>query len=385
MGHRRRWLAVSGGGIKNLVAPAITATAIIGTEITGDDGAWSKTPASYTYQWQRYTGGAWADIALATNKDYTPVDADFGLALRLNVTAGGVTANSNSTDLTIEAPAQSLGAELLNNGTFAVWTGDNPDGWLLAGESGSDPMVTQVAADGSAGTGAARLYKSSSDSLPYIRQVVQTVGAFYEYRVVISAYTSGAVNVTDFNAITSAYNAAGTYSSIFRAAGTSLGIVAAGLAGDFVVDSASDKLITLNTQLTAPSAGMRLDWLYTLPVAPLVGSAIWLCPRISDFTAGNYWAVKLVYTGTQWNINLYSVATHTATSRIAATNIGATDGIRINMNGDSISLYTTADGGTNWTQRGSTISNSTYNTATGVNALWTSDVTPGNLVYAAAS
>jgi hypothetical protein len=49
----------------------------------------------------------------------------------------------------------------------------------------------------------------------------------------------------------------------------------------------------------------------------------------------------------------------------------------------SISLYTSADGET-FTQRGSTINNSTYQTATGVNVLATSDVTLGNLEYAPA-
>jgi hypothetical protein len=153
---------------------------------------------------------------------------------------------------------------------------------------------------------------------------------------------------------------------------------------DGAVDNIVEKEVTLNVQLTAPTANMKLDLLYTLPGTPLAGSQVWVCPRISDWVTGNYWAAKLVYDGAAWNINLYSVATHTPTSRIAATNIGASNGIRVNMNGDSISLWTTADGGANWSQRGSTISNSTYNTATGVNALWTSDFTPGTLAYAAA-
>jgi len=73
---------------------------IIGTETAGDDGTWLPAPDSFTYQWQRYTSGAWADIGGATNQDYTPVDADFGLALRLEVTPvpNGSVANSNSTN-----------------------------------------------------------------------------------------------------------------------------------------------------------------------------------------------------------------------------------------------------------------------------------------------
>ena len=48
------------------------------------------------------------------------------------------------------------GPELLTNGDFAAWTGDDPDGWTIGGEVGSDPMVTQVDPGGGAGTGAAK-------------------------------------------------------------------------------------------------------------------------------------------------------------------------------------------------------------------------------------
>ena len=42
-----------GGGPTNTVAPAINAAAVIGTQITGDDGTWTGTPTSYAYQWKR--------------------------------------------------------------------------------------------------------------------------------------------------------------------------------------------------------------------------------------------------------------------------------------------------------------------------------------------
>jgi hypothetical protein len=67
---------------------------------------------------------------------------------------------------------------------------------------------------------------------------------------------------------------------------------------------------------------------------------------------------------------------------ITANNIGATNGIAVTLDGDDIALESTANGGDNWTARGNA-TNSTYNTATGVNALWRSTITPGRLVFEA--
>lgn len=159
----------------------------------------------------------------------------------------------------------------------------------------------------------------------------------------------------------------------------------AAAAGTYVeADNLEYRLITLNTQLTAPSANMQITQHYTLPASPRAADTVWLMPRISDFTAGNYWLAWLRYTGSQWDINLYSVATHTRTSRIAATNIGSTNGIRVNVLGDNWALQTTTDGGETWTTRG-THTNSLYNTATGYNSIWSSGFTIGNLVYKAAT
>lgn len=373
---------VGGGGVPaNTVAPAIEAAAVIGTEITGDDGTWTGSP-TLTYQWQRYTSGAWADIALATNKNYTPVDADFGLALRLVVTAdGSVTANSNSTNLTMEAPAQSLGAELLTDGDMeAVDT--------TAWGTYQSATLSKQTTDPHGGTRLLRIARNGFNNPAAVQQPF----------VVGTWYMIGGAGRSDGNATPRVSSSGGvdTWSGsvstawqefwllTFRHTNTAVFFFAITSTGTEYTefDDTTVKKLTRNAQLTAPSANMRLDVFYTLPVSPRIGTQVWLMPRISDFAAGNYWLAMLEYTGSQWTITLYSVAAHTRTSRITAANVGATNGIRVNMNADSISLYTTANGGTDWTQRGSTISNATYQTATGVNALWTPDVTPGQIVYA---
>lgn len=383
-------LAVTMSAPINTLAPAIAATATIGTTITPTPGTWTPGSPTLTYQWQQYTGGAWADIVGATTANRAPVDANFGLSLRLAETAtngaGSTTAYSNATDLTAEAPAETVGpAELLINGTFAAaaWTGDNPNNWTVTGESGSDPMVTQVAPDGSAGTGAAKFYSSATNLQPRLSQTALSIGTYYQLGFDITAFTAGGISIDDGGAGFASKTGVGSKLHLMRAASTSCLLRASTNAPiNVVVDNATAKALTINTQLTAPSANMRLNQFYTLPGTPLPGTQVWGYARISNFSLGNFWKWVLIYTGSQWNITLYRVATFTATSVASALNVGVTNGVGLTLSGDQISLYTTANGGALWTQRDTTKTDNTYQTATGVNVIWTNDVTIGSLVYA---
>ena len=354
---------LASGGVSapaNTLAPAIGTTSTIGTQINGDDGTWTN-PQSYTYQWQRNTG-SWGDIGGATSKNYTPVDADFGYALRLVVTTGGVSANSNATNLTQEAPAITFTQKLANNGMSADTDWAKGVGWTIA-------------AGVAAHTGAGNSVLSQA-------QATEGAGEYYSTLHDITARTSGEgrprVGVTSG----AGFSAVGTYRSIIRKTTTDTTL---GVFGTSTFEGSVDNIfgyhMALNTQLVAPSAQMRIDQFYTLPVTPVAGTQVWVMPRISDFANGNYWVALLSYTGSQWDITLYSVAAFSLTSVASATNISTTNGIRIDMNGNSIKLFTTANGGTNWTQRDTTKTNSTYNAATGVNTMWTPDVTMGLLVF----
>lgn len=369
----------------NTVAPSISATSTIGTQINGNDGTWTGSP-TFTYQWQRNTG-SFVNIGGATSKNYTPVDADFGYALRLVVTpSSGSAANSNNTNLTLELPAQSLGSELVANGNFSAWTADNPSSWSVIGEAGTS-AIHQVGTGEDhtgVGTGMCNIYKSDAN-FPQIRQTILTVGSYYEMSVLIDKATSGTMALKDTSSGAGGMNlvltAAGQKRTNGYAGATSIALSVSTNPGDFTMDNASVKLMTLNTQLVAPSANMRISQFYTLPASPVQGDSIWLMPRISDFAAGNFWLVLLEYTGAQWNITLYSAASHVLTSRTSAANIGATNGMRINMNGDLLDLQTTADSGGVWTTRGTQVNNALYNTATGVNVLASSSFTLANTQY----
>lgn len=373
----------------NTVAPAISATSVIGTQITGDDGTWLGAP-TFTYQWQRNTG-SFVDIGGATSKNYTPVDADFGYALRLVVTPNfGTAVNSNSTNLTQEAPVQTLGAELLTDGAMEVWDSatvqHTPWTKSIAGTSSLDKESVIV----HGGSFAARLTIDAINSLALIAQPLSIAAGDYVEATVWSraaAGTPGARMDLGSTGITLALSATyKRYRALTRSPSLNAGQNFFRVSANTILyfDDASDKKNTLNTQLVAPSANMRLTQLFTLPT-PDPGTQVWVMPRISDFASGNYWLVHLLFTTTlQWDITLYSVAAHTRTSRTSASNIGVVNGIRINCNGDLLDLQTTVDSGANWVTRGSQVNNALYNTATGANVQSTSDVSLGTLTYEAA-
>jgi hypothetical protein len=88
----------------NTTAPAVTGTAKVGSTLTVSNGAWSNSPTSYTYQWQRCTSTtSCTDIVGETGHTYTVRPIDGGKRLRAVVTAsnadGSSTANSNMTDV----------------------------------------------------------------------------------------------------------------------------------------------------------------------------------------------------------------------------------------------------------------------------------------------
>lgn len=86
------------------------------------------------------------------------------------------------------------GPELLTNGDFSAWTGDNPNGWTVAGEVGADPEVTQRAsgethASPPGGLESANLYNSATAGAPIISQNVLIQHSFHRIEAIISAVT----------------------------------------------------------------------------------------------------------------------------------------------------------------------------------------------------
>jgi hypothetical protein len=88
----------------NTSPPTITGNAKAGSTLTANDGTWTNSPTSFTYQWQRCAsdGRECGDITSGTAKTYTPSTGDVGHALRVVVTGvnadGRTAATSAATD-----------------------------------------------------------------------------------------------------------------------------------------------------------------------------------------------------------------------------------------------------------------------------------------------
>jgi hypothetical protein len=193
--------------------------------------------------------------------DETPTSN--GLVAPVDVAGAGANVpwrQSPGTDSNKAYPVIVPGAELLTNGDFANWTGDDPDDWTVQGESGADPEVSEVGtgqAHGGAGTGACNFYSSATNSLPRILQTVLTVGEWYTIEAVVSNATAGSLVIsTPSGAMQFTASTVATHTHTRRADNTTLRIAGANTAPtDMTLDSASAKQLTLSELLYLAEPG----------------------------------------------------------------------------------------------------------------------------------
>lgn len=314
--------------------------------------------------------------------DATPdiLTATAAPATAAQIPGGGVSLTSSN---------QSLGAELLTNGDLSAWTSDNPDGWVVVGESGSDPEVTernpaQTHGDTVTTGGAANMYSSGTNFQPRLVQSAFTNGSWYQVLGSLTGHSSGELKfqstntnplfatlsaVNNFSGLRQINDSSGGSKSLFLLPGTS--------PNDFTSDDLSVKQITLNTQQTGYTNG---DGSYvvrfTLPGSPKVGQRMYLLYRIVD--SDNRWQAYLEYDGSQWNAYLDSVSSLTETNRISVLGVGTPTMLGVYINGNDHKLYTGTGASVDaaiWTQRGGTVTNATHNTADGYNMVYNSDFT----------
>lgn len=144
---------------------------------------------------------------------------------------------------------ETLGHELLANGDFSAWTADNPDGWAVSGESGTDPQVSQVSNDGvhgGSGTGAANLY-STSAVLTLSQNGILSAGETYALTFTITSLTDSVGGIAFYNGstqVTPLYHNLGTYTVVFNATSDQFNVQTYG-ACDVTLDNISVKQTAL--------------------------------------------------------------------------------------------------------------------------------------------
>lgn len=143
---------------------------------------------------------------------------------------------------------ENTGAERVTNGSFASWSGDNPVGWTVTGESGTDPYVNEVGGgqgQGGAGTGMANLYTTSAALS--IAQTILTPGERYLCELdVDGVYGVGGIVVkSGTTAVSPVYHLGGHKKFYFYADSTSFVIAADNGNGtvDVTIDNVSVKQV----------------------------------------------------------------------------------------------------------------------------------------------
>lgn len=159
-------VAAGGGSARTQAAPTnsgeptISGSAVVGQTLTADNGVWSGTGITFTYQWLRCdsAGGACQNVAGATAKTYDVQAADVGFRLRVRVTAtnadGANSAAANATPVVtvsqtgvptnVQPPAISGTAATGQTLTAAtgLWSGQQPISfafqWLRCDASGNN-------------------------------------------------------------------------------------------------------------------------------------------------------------------------------------------------------------------------------------------------------
>jgi hypothetical protein len=119
--------------------PTITGTPTVGQTLTAQNGTWTNSPTSYTYQWMRCNGGGnkCANIANATQKTYTLVAADAGQTLKVQVTATNASGSASATSAPTAAVATGTSSAAPKNTSPPTIAGTAKVGQTLTASPGS--------------------------------------------------------------------------------------------------------------------------------------------------------------------------------------------------------------------------------------------------------
>lgn len=129
---------VLSGAPADSVLPAVSGSLSVGQSLTSTTGTWNPAGTSWSYQWQRLAGGAWANILGATGSVYKTTAADASTYLRMKVTEtnawGSTTAYSGQvgpiSGVPVDASAPSVVGTPVRGTTLTVnlgsWYGAPP-------------------------------------------------------------------------------------------------------------------------------------------------------------------------------------------------------------------------------------------------------------------
>ena len=244
-----------------------------------------------------------------------------------------------------------LGSELVTNGNFSSWTGDNPNSWDVT-ENGTTAFVTERAANqgnSGSGTGAANFYRNAGDTNPSIEQTILTIGKWYT--VTLDRFsTSGYVSIADSSFGFGSPHTVGKNKTL-RATATRLQIFSQGNPADNTIDNVSCKEIALSgllslhtlstadvfsgidlTVTTGTQAGVALNWDSSgSPANGVIAYHDGINAKLEKCVAGT------------WTSVISAAATYSANARLIVSKIGTA--YRLYYNNALVGSGTIADAG----------------------------------------
>ncbi len=114
--------AVQGAPPVNTAVPSVAGTTRVGATLSAANGSWSPAASSFSYVWQRGSGGGgYQPIAGATSATYVLQQADLGETVRVVVTGTNVDGSASATSAataTVMAPPQNTVAPAAPTGTL---------------------------------------------------------------------------------------------------------------------------------------------------------------------------------------------------------------------------------------------------------------------------
>lgn len=212
MNRRHRLMATIFGGASDTVAPTVTITST-----TTSPSLNSTVPITMTFS-EDVTGFVVGDITITAGGSLASFSATSAKVYTVNWTmvsgantfdiAAGVcidaagNGNTAATQFAMTfgiipaAITPTEGLEIITNGNFSAWTGGNPDGWTVTGETGATREITEVGAGeghGGVGTGKMNLYQTGAAFTLFANQGSLT--RYKWYRLLSTCSYRGSGNV----------------------------------------------------------------------------------------------------------------------------------------------------------------------------------------------
>lgn len=264
---------------------------------------------------------------------------------------------------------QTLGSELVANGTFPDLTGWSALSTPVTFEAvgGRMHLVTNSSGDGA----------TSSNFSPALGTGWYQGGFDYElvagqFAALITTNTAGfqpgtftALGSRTFKGVWLNNNALGRASQFVTNVAT---------ASEYFIDNLTLKAMNGNAADTAPSPDGIWEFGYTLPADPGGGEVVLEMVRWQDDL--NCWVAGVQRNNgdTNYDFFLNSGVAGTFTSRISVTGIGDSDRVRVSTNGNLWNAYTFLAGVP--TKRGGEVNNSTHAAQVGFRTLYVDTITP---------